>query len=194
MPRLAGRSSPSPCRSPRLQWIGTLSCAANTPCCAARCQQACSSPKFRAVGSSLGRQVGTASPRRGQAATEHADGECPHTPKCPVCTRVPSCWRLAAQHGVSAAQDSVPNHRKRGDRHGLGELRGEASRSECLCTHTNIFKIELIFGVWNRLPRADSIRFIRFIRFIRAADESCFRSMQVLEYFFLKKRKRSACM
>ena len=55
-----------------------------------------------------------------------------------------ACWRLAAQHGVSAAQDSVPIHRKRGDKHGLGELRGEASRSECMlytCTavRTQIF-------------------------------------------------------
>ena len=88
MPRR--RSSPRPCWSPRLRWIGTLSCAADTPCCAARRQQACSSPKFRAAASSFGRQVGTASPSRGEAATEHADGECPPTPKCPACTRSPS--------------------------------------------------------------------------------------------------------
>ena len=84
------RSSRRPCWSPRLRWIGTLSCAADTPCCAARRQQACSSPKFRAAARSFGRQVGTASPSRGQAATQHADGECPPTPKCPVCTRSPS--------------------------------------------------------------------------------------------------------
>ena len=90
------RSSPRPCWSPRLRWIGTLSCAADTPCCAARRQQACSSPKFRAAASSFGRQVGTASPSRGEAATEHADGECPPTPKCPACTRSPSAGAHAS--------------------------------------------------------------------------------------------------
>ena len=82
-PRRTTVSLPTPCWSSRLRWIGTLSCATDTPCCAARHQQACSSPKSRAAASSFGRQVGTASPSRGQAATERADGECHANTKMP---------------------------------------------------------------------------------------------------------------
>ena len=57
-----------------------------------------------------------------------------------------ACWRLAAQHGVSAAQDSVPIHRKRGGQHGLGELRacepatGRQAEASLVYAHKYFFK------------------------------------------------------
>ena len=67
-----------------------------------------------------------------------------------------ACWCLAAQHGVSAAQDSVPIHRKREDQHGVGSdstARHVPARRTNVCT---VHTFELIFWVWNRLPRAYS--------------------------------------
>ena len=84
------RSSRRPCWSPRLRWIGTLSCAADTPCCAARRQQA--APRRNSVRRQVPLAGRSAPPARVVVKPQRSTltVSVTPTPKCPVCTRSPS--------------------------------------------------------------------------------------------------------